>query len=58
MSSNDNIVDKIMAYECGEMSELEVIEFFQELIDQNLLGAFQGSYQRTAKALIEAGYIE
>ena len=53
-----DIIDKIMEYENDEMNEAEVIEFFQYLVDENILSALQGSYQRTAAALIEAGYIE
>ena len=51
-----DIVDKIIAYEDGEMSEEEIIEFFQELINSGVAWKLQGSYGRTAKALIEQGY--
>jgi len=54
----NNIVSMIMAYENGEMDEGEVIDFFQELLDRNLLNHLQGSYQRHAAALVEQGYIE
>ena len=49
-------VDKIMAYEAGEMTEDEVIEFFQGLIDSGLCWQLQGHYGRTAQSLIENGY--
>ena len=49
-------VDKIIAYESGELDEEGIIELFQELIDSGLAWSFQGSYGRTARALIEAGY--
>lgn len=49
-------VNKIMAYEDGEMSEEEVVEFFQELIHSGDCWKLQGSYGRTASCLIEAGY--
>lgn len=48
-------VGKIIAYEQGEMDEDETIEFFQELIDSGLAWSLQGSYGRTATALIRAG---
>lgn len=48
-------VDKIIAFETGEMSEEEMIEFFQELIDSGLCWKLQGCYGRTATALINAG---
>lgn len=49
-------VDKIMAFESGELDDEGVIELFQELIDSGLVWKLQGSYGRTAKALIDAGY--
>ena len=49
-------VSKIMAFESGEMDFDATVEFFQELIDSGLAWSFQGSYGRTARALIEAGY--
>lgn len=51
-----DMVDKIMAYEGGEMSEEDTVAFFQELIDKGLAWTLQGHYGRTAKALIDAGY--
>jgi len=50
------MVDKIIAYENGEMSEGEIINFFQELIDTGLAWTLQGSYGRMAMALIKAGH--
>lgn len=49
-------VDKIIAYESGEMPDDEVIEFFQELIDDGTVWKLQGSYGRMARALILGGY--
>lgn len=51
-----DIVGKIMDYEGGSMDEEQIVEFFQELIDTEIIHDLQGSYQRMAKALIEAGY--
>jgi hypothetical protein len=46
-----------MDWESGEMeTEEEVIEFFQHLIDTGLAWKLQGSYGRTAAALIDQGY--
>jgi len=45
--------DKIIAYESGEMSKEQAIEFFQELIDTGMAWELQGSYGRTAIALIQ-----
>lgn len=52
-----DIVDRIMAFECGEMeTKEEVVEFFQALIDNGMAWSLQGSYGRVASALIEQGY--
>ncbi len=50
----DNI-DKIIAFENGELDEDQTIELFQELIDTKLVWKLQGFYGRTAANLIEAG---
>lgn len=46
----------IMAFEGGELDDSEIIEGFQHLIDSGLAWSLQGSYGRTAMALVEAGY--
>ncbi len=51
-------VDKIIAYECGKMDDEQTIEMFQELIDDGSAWTLQGSYGRTARALIEAGHCQ
>jgi len=48
-------VDKIMAYEGGDMSGTEVCEFFQEMINDGLVWQLQGSYGRAAHHLITSG---
>lgn len=63
MSDCDTVYDKsvpldqIQAYEDGELEESEVIALFQNLVDTGLAWQLQGSYGRTAIALIEAGHI-
>ena len=52
-----DIVGKIMSFESGEMEEHEVYAFFQFLLDTNLIYGLQGSYQRTARQLLDAGLI-
>lgn len=49
-------IDRIIAYESGELDEEQVIELFQELINSGLCWQLQGSYGRTAQALIDAGH--
>ena len=52
-----DFLDKLMAYEAGEMDEEEVVAFFQSLYDEGVLGRLQGSYQRTFQSLLEAGLV-
>jgi len=53
----NDLVDKIMAYEQGEMDQEKTVEFFQELVDDHLAFRLQGHYGRTAARLIEAGLV-
>lgn len=50
-------VEQIMAYEDGELSEDEMIQLFQGLLDTGLVWQLQGHYGRTARLLIERGLI-
>lgn len=50
-------LDKMIAWEQGDLSEDETIALFQELVDSGLAWKLQGVYGRTANALIEAGLI-
>lgn len=45
-------IDKIMAFEQGELSDDEIIELFQELLNTGLVWELQGIYGRIAKDLI------
>lgn len=51
------MVDKIIAYESGELDSWEIIALFAELTKSGLVWSLQGSYGRTATSLIEKGYI-
>ena len=53
-----DLVDKIMSYECGELSDSETLQLFSELIADGSAWSLQGHYGRTARALINAGYID
>ena len=52
-----DLTDKIIAFEDGELTEEEVIELFQGLVDTGLAWQLQGFYGRTAKQLIDAGLV-
>jgi hypothetical protein len=49
-------IDQIIAYEQGYLTDEESIELFQNLINSGLAYQLQGSYGRTADALIDSGY--
>ena len=51
----EQVVDKIIKYENGNMTNEETIKFFQELIDSGMAWKLQGHYGRTATHLLEEG---
>jgi hypothetical protein len=55
---HENMVDKIIAYEQGEMDEDDTVVFFQELVNTGLAWTLQGHYGRMAKQLIESGHVK
>lgn len=57
MSKTLNLTSAIIEYETGELDHDGIIELFQNLVDTGLAWSLQGSYGRTAVALIEAGLI-
>lgn len=50
-------LDKIIAFECGELDETETIELFQGLVDSGACWRLQGFYGRFATELIEQGLV-
>jgi hypothetical protein len=54
----ENLVSKIISYESGDLSNNEIYELFQELVDTGMAWKLQGSYGRVAQGLIELGIIE
>ena len=53
-----NSLDFIMAYEDGQLDDEQVVEGFQFLIDSGLAWSLQGSYGRTAVALMQGGHCQ
>lgn len=51
-----DVVGFVIDYEGGDLDEQEIIEGFQELINNGMAWSLQGHYGRTATALIEEGY--
>ena len=50
-------VDKVIAFESGELDDDGVLDLFAELISTGQVWQLQGSYGRTAALLIDAGLI-
>jgi len=53
-----NVLQGIMDYENGEMNNVEVLDFFQHLVNTGIINHLQGSYQRMASELLSQGMIE
>lgn len=52
-----DLVSKIIDFENGELDNDETLELFGELISSGTVWSLQGSYGRTATALIDGGFI-
>lgn len=52
-----DVVGAMMRYEQGDSSEEEMLELFQHLVDTGTAWKLQGSYGRTAQALLDNGMI-
>ena len=55
----NDIVNKIMDFESGEMTSTEqIVDFFQELGDSGMIFSLQGHYHRVFNQLTEAGLVK
>lgn len=52
------MVDDIIAYETGGLTDAQMKKMFQKMVNTGQVWSLQGSYGRTAKALLDAGEIE
>jgi len=57
MGKKKDLVDKIIAWEHGELSDKDTVRFFAELVKSGQAWSLQGTYGRTAMSLIKQGYI-
>ena len=55
-NSYSNMINKIIDYEEGSLSNTESIELIQDLINSGKVWKLQGSYGRIASQLIESGH--
>jgi len=51
-------IQQLIAYEEGEMTEEQVIAFFQDLVTSGEVWHLQGHYGRTAAELIKQGVVK
>lgn len=58
MSRPVSLVDDIMRYEQGELDEDATIALFDYLVSHGMIWGLQGSYQREAQRMIDAGLIK
>ena len=52
-----DLTGRIIDFECEELSFEKTVELFSELIKNGMAWTLQGFYGRTARALIEEGYL-
>jgi len=52
-----NLTERIVEYESGELNQDQTIQLFQELVDSGMIMQLQGHYGRMAFQLMEAGLI-
>jgi hypothetical protein len=52
-----DLTNQIIDFEAGELNDEQVAELFQHLVDTGMAWTLQGSYGRTAQALLDAGVI-
>ena len=55
---DSTIVELILAFEEGELSQKGTLALFSRLIESGSVWSLQGSYGRTATQLIDGGWID
>jgi len=53
----NNLTERIVEYENGQLDQQQTIQLFQELVDSGMIMKLQGHYGRLAFQLMEAGLI-
>ena len=57
-NKNAQLVNQIMDYESGQMNDKQTLKFFSEITKSGLVWQLQGSYGRTAMALVNEGFMD
>lgn len=57
-TQSDELLDKITAFEEGELTQVQVLELFSYLIRAKLLWKLPGNYERTAQDLLDRELID
>tara|TARA_R110000823_G_scaffold284517_2_gene402626 strand:+ start:1099 stop:1335 length:237 start_codon:yes stop_codon:yes gene_type:complete len=52
-----NNMKVLFDYEEGKLDEIQTLILFSELLKSGIVWQLQGHYERTAKALIEGGFL-
>lgn len=55
--STVHFIDRVIAYENGDLDEEEILELFQALVNSGAAWQLQGHYGRVAKQLLDEGLI-
>ena len=58
MVTAKNLVDKIIDYEGGDLTDKGTLDLFGYLVKTGKVWSLQGCYGRTATALIEDGWLD
>ena len=53
-----DMLDKIIAFEEGRLSDKETIDLFQEMVNSGLVWELQGGYGRVAMDMIDKGEVK
>tara|TARA_R100000315_G_scaffold52892_1_gene26607 strand:- start:107 stop:331 length:225 start_codon:yes stop_codon:yes gene_type:complete len=57
MPKKKQTIDYIMDYEMGNLSDIDTLKLFSELIKNGMAWTLQGHYGRTARHLIDNEYL-
>ena len=53
-----DVTNRLIDYECGHLDDKGFLRLFSELVKTGMAWTLQGHYGRTARALIDDGWLE